>query len=58
LFEAPTISELALVIMQTQIEEENDEEMARFIEELQHLSPEDLENMLQANAVLTRSVEP
>jgi amino acid adenylation domain-containing protein len=53
LFEAPTISELALVITQMQVEEESDEEIARILEEIKNLSPEETGESLQIDAALT-----
>jgi hypothetical protein len=48
LFESPTVENLALTITSMHVEEEHDADMARMIEEIKHLSEEDLE------AILTR----
>ena len=56
LFQHPTVSELALVITQMQAAEEDGAEMARLLEELKGLSPEDLSFLLDEE--LTKGTEP
>jgi amino acid adenylation domain-containing protein len=52
LFGATTVAELALVVTQAQVEQENAEEMAQMIESIRHLSDEDLEHLLAEEAQL------
>jgi len=46
IFEFPTIAELAVAIVQSQIEQMNEEEKAQFLAAMQDLSEEEIESML------------
>jgi acyl carrier protein len=46
LFQGPTIADLALVVVQTRVEQSNDEEIAAFLRELEGLSGDDGEAQL------------
>jgi acyl carrier protein len=46
-FEAPTIAELALIIIQSSLEEEGTGDAARMLEELEQLSPEEARALLE-----------
>jgi amino acid adenylation domain-containing protein len=57
LFEAPTIEKQALAIVEAQIEQENDAEMAQLIEDIKLLEGSELEHMTEATLQLVEEKE-
>jgi hypothetical protein len=45
LFEAPTVADLALAVTQAQAEQENSDEMARMLREMENLSEEEAQTL-------------
>jgi amino acid adenylation domain-containing protein len=57
LFEASTVEKQALAIVEAQVEQENDAEMAQLIEEIKLLEESDLENMAEETLQLVAEKE-